>query len=81
LAASATGERDRGQYLKIAADLRTAIQQGRLAHGDHMPTVDQLATWYGVVRSTAQRAITTLATEGLTTKLSGRHIVAKATNL
>jgi integrase len=69
------GERGGSQYTKIAADLRTAILEGRLVAGDRMPTVDQLAAWYGVVRSTAQRAVTTLAGEGFTTKRGGRHVV------
>lgn len=69
-------EGDRNQYARIAGDLRAAIQAGRLASGDSVPTVDQLASWYGVVRSTAQRAVTALANEGLTTKARGRHVVS-----
>ncbi len=66
-------------YQRIAADLRAAIDAGALAGGDLVPTVHELAGWYGVSQSTAQRTMTLLATEGrLVIRRGARTTVAPA---
>jgi integrase len=64
-------------YLDIAAALREAVSAGRLEPGDLVPTVADLAAWFGVARSTAQRAVTALGTEGLTVRRGPRWVVAE----
>ena len=44
-------------YHGIAAALREALREGRLASGDVIPTLSELADFFGVTRSTIQRAI------------------------
>lgn len=49
-------------YLRIAADLRAAIQCGALRSGDALPTQKSLQERYDVSDETAQRAVAVLAT-------------------
>ena len=51
-------------YEDIAAALREAMLDDRLAFGEVVPTVTELAAFFGVARSTAQRAVTALASGG-----------------
>lgn len=62
-------------YQKIAADLRGAIVCGALKVGDRLPAVVELASRYGVVASTAHRAIKELQKEGLVTSSRGKRAV------
>ena len=64
-------------YLDIAAGLREAVTAGRLEPGDLVPTVTDLAAWFHVARSTAQRAVTALGEEGLTARRGPRWVVAE----
>ena len=57
-------EGERSPYEQIAADLRAAIDTGKLEAGDVLPTVTELAQWYGVAQGTAQRAVKLLADDG-----------------
>ncbi len=61
---AATGARPRcaagSPHLKIANDLRGAIESGVLRPGDTLPTMKELAARYGVAASTAHRAIAAL---------------------
>ena len=50
---------------QIAADLRTAILDGRYAPGDPLPSANRLASDYGITRATARRALELLHDEGL----------------
>jgi len=60
-------------YQTIADNLRTAIHNDTLQHGNTLPTIKDLATQYHVAPSTAHRAIAVLATEGLVTVSRGRR--------
>jgi integrase len=68
----------RTTYLVIAGALRTAMSARRLEPGDLVPTVDQLAMWFGVARSTAQRAFALLAQEGRIVRSGARWVVTSA---
>jgi len=59
-------------YLDVTAAVREAAAAGRLQPGDLLPTVTELAAWFGVARSTAQRAVSKLAAESAITKAGGR---------
>ncbi len=52
-------------YQKIAEDLRSAIQAGKLTPGDRLPSLDNLAETYSVNRITVRRALTELRDDGL----------------
>jgi integrase len=65
-------------YLEIAAGVREAVSAGRLEVMDLVPTVTDLAQWFGVARSTAQRAVMTLGGEGLIERRGPRWVVASA---
>ena len=67
----------RGPYQQIAADLREGIVSGRLAAGEPLPTVVQLAATYSVAAGTAHRAITVLAEEGLIDVARGRRATVR----
>src|SRR6202167_3229439 len=53
--------------------LAEAIEAGRLAPGDRMPTEQDLAAWLGVSRMTLRHALATLARRGLVERAAGRH--------
>ena len=53
--------------------LAEAIEGGRLAPGDRMPTEQDLAAWLGVSRMTLRHALATLAHRGLVNRAVGRN--------
>ena len=53
--------------------LAEAIEGGRLAPGDRMPTEQDLAAWLGVSRMTLRHALATLARRGLVDRAVGRN--------
>jgi 8-oxo-dGTP pyrophosphatase MutT (NUDIX family)/DNA-binding transcriptional regulator YhcF (GntR family) len=55
----------RPAYEQIAADLRAAIEEGRLQPGDRLPTERKHAARYGVAIGTYRQAIAMLREEGL----------------
>jgi len=55
----------RPAYEQIAAELRAAIDQGRLQPGDRLPTEREHAARYGVAIGTYRQAIAVLREEGL----------------
>jgi integrase len=63
-------------YLEVAAGLREAVAEGRIQPGDLVPTVTDLAEWFSVARSTAQRAVTALGAESLIVRRGPRWVVA-----
>jgi integrase len=73
-----TVQQARGPYEKIAASLRDDIQSGRLAPGDQLPTVAELAVADTVAVGTAHRALTLLKDEGLIEVTRG-HLATVAT--
>jgi integrase len=68
------------RYLRIAADLRQAIADGRLEPGDAIPTIAELARWYGSAVSTAQRAVALLVGEGVLVRTTGGRRATVATS-
>jgi DNA-binding transcriptional regulator YhcF (GntR family)/8-oxo-dGTP pyrophosphatase MutT (NUDIX family) len=54
----------RPAYEQIAADLRAAIEEGRLQPGDRLPTEREHASRYGVAIGTYRQAIAMLREEG-----------------
>ena len=68
----------RGPYEVIAADLREQIQNGRLAVGDRVPTMAELATTHGVSIATSHRALALLRAEGLVQVSRGQRTVVIA---
>jgi integrase len=64
---------DSAPYVRIAADLRAAIQCGALRVGDLLPTTADLAVRYNVAPSTAHRAIAALAAAGLAVVSRGKR--------
>jgi DNA-binding GntR family transcriptional regulator len=54
----------RPAYEQIAADLRAAIESGRLQPGDRLPTERKHAARYGVAVGTYRQAIAMLREEG-----------------
>lgn len=67
-------------YLDVVAALREAIATGRLQSGDFVPTVTELATRFGVARSTAQRAVSLLGGEHSVIRIGSRWAIAAATH-
>ena len=66
----------RSLYREIADDIRASLDAGILGPGDLLPTTRELATWYGVSRGTAHRALTLLAVEGLLVLRRGARTMA-----
>jgi GntR family transcriptional regulator len=59
-------------YHAIAGLLRNDILTGKRLDGDRVPTIDQLATEFGVARVTIRQAVAVLAEEGLLSVQQGR---------
>jgi DNA-binding GntR family transcriptional regulator len=51
-------------YLAVADALRERLDGGEWLPGEALPSINALATEYGVSRSTAARAVKVLAAEG-----------------
>ena len=64
-------------YQNVAGGLREAISAGRLEAGDLVPTVTELAAWYRVARSTAQRAVTDVGADGWAVRRGPRWVVSE----
>ncbi|MFJ4784431.1 GntR family transcriptional regulator [Streptomyces sp. NPDC088794] len=62
---------------RIAEELRAAVQAGRLAPGDKLPSERALAQQYGAARNTAREAIRILAEEGLVTARHGSGVFVR----
>ncbi|MFE7777371.1 GntR family transcriptional regulator [Streptomyces sp. NPDC057445] len=62
-------------YLKVAADLRTAITAGEYGSGAKLPAEDELARRYGVSRGTVRQALASLRADGLITSRRGTRRV------
>lgn len=61
----------RPAYQQVADQLRDVILTGSLAAGDRLPTEAELATNFGVSRSTIREALRVLASQGLILTLRG----------
>lgn len=60
-------------YLRIADDLRIQIETGDLSPGDHVPSLSELTTHYGVSQAVARQAISLLRSQALITTGQGRR--------
>ena len=67
--------RERGStaHGQIEEWLAEAIEAGRLAPGDRMPTEQDLSEWLGVSRMTLRHALATLSRRGLVDRAVGRN--------
>jgi GntR family transcriptional regulator len=68
---------DRPPYKQIADALRSAIDLGRLAPGDKLPSEADLVEHYKVSRMTARQAIQELRSEGLVDAEQGRGVFVR----
>ncbi|WP_369146619.1 GntR family transcriptional regulator [Streptomyces sp. R44] len=64
-------DRTRAMWPQIAAVIVERIQDGTYPAGSKIPSVVQLANEFGVVNSTAQRAMEAVRKEGLTRSEAG----------
>ncbi|MFD9608056.1 GntR family transcriptional regulator [Streptomyces sp. NPDC059083] len=62
---------------RIAEELRTEIEAGRLSPGDKLPSERALAEQYGAARNTAREAIRILAEQGLVTARHGSGVFVR----
>ena len=68
---------DRAVFRQIADHLRDAIDSGRLAEGDQLPSEAQMIEHYGVTRMTAWQALGVLKAEGLVIAQHGRGVFVR----
>jgi len=68
---------DRPPYKQIADHLRSAIELGRLAPGDKLPSEADLVDHYDVSRMTARQAIQEIRNEGLVQAEQGRGVFVR----
>jgi 5'-deoxynucleotidase YfbR-like HD superfamily hydrolase/DNA-binding transcriptional regulator YhcF (GntR family) len=73
-------EDPRSQYVKIAASIRAAILSGEFEPDTRLPSQEELAKFFGVMRATVSNAIQALNEEGYlrTAKGSGSYVVSRA---
>jgi GntR family transcriptional regulator len=65
-------------YGQIVADIRSAIMSGELQPGESLPPEPELAERFGVSRSTINRVLSMLRSEGLVRPQQGRGTVVTA---
>jgi GntR family transcriptional regulator len=68
---------DRAVFRQIADHLRDAIEKGRLAENEQIPSETQLVDHYGVARMTVRHAIQVLQSEGLVLAEHGRGVFVR----
>lgn len=66
-------------YRSIYEALRGDISAGRLAHGDALPSENELCTAWGVTRPTVRKAFDMLAADGFITRRQGSKSIVKGT--
>lgn len=64
-------------YLRIAAELRAAIESGELQPGDRLPSLSEIRERHGVAQATATRVIDVLKAEGLVIARQGYGTVVR----
>jgi hypothetical protein len=74
----ATVERSQPLYRQLLEFYSQAIDSGRLAAGDRLPTTQQLVKQYGVSITTIQGALDQLRQRGLVERVPGRGTVVSA---
>ena len=65
------GEDDPRKWVRIAAQLRSRIESGKLAPGEPVPSITQLTQEHGVARETAAHALKILEEEGYIRRYPG----------
>lgn len=70
--APSNGPRTLPRYRQIAAELRAAMEAGRLASGSALPSEADLVARHGVSRATVRQALALLELEGLVRTYPGR---------
>jgi GntR family transcriptional regulator len=68
---------DRAVFRQIADHLREAIEKGRLAENEQIPSETMLVEHYGVARMTVRNAIQVLQAEGLVLAEHGRGVFVR----
>lgn len=68
---------DRAVFRQIADHLRDAIEKGRLAENEQIPSETMLVEHYGVARMTVRHAIQVLLSEGLVLAEHGRGVFVR----
>jgi DNA-binding GntR family transcriptional regulator len=68
----------RPSYRQVADRLRTAIDDGRLAPGDQLPTHKALAQEFGVAVETVKRALNELRAAGVISSRQGKGTYVRA---
>jgi len=58
-------------YRLIAGDLRARIEAGEFRPGDALPSITRLSQEYGVAKTTAQKALRLIVSEGLARGVQG----------
>jgi DNA-binding GntR family transcriptional regulator len=74
-----THDDPRPAYTQIADDLRSAIEAGRIAPGDQLPSTTDLAERYNVARMTVRSALRVLRDEGLVVARQGKGVFVRST--
>src|SRR5262249_12059409 len=62
---------DPRQYMRIAAEIRQGLAEGRWRPGQPVPSITTLSQEYGVARQTAAKALRLLEDEGLLARRPG----------
>jgi GntR family transcriptional regulator len=68
---------DRAVFRQIADQLREAIDKGRFAEGDKLPSETELIEHYGVSRMTIRNSISVLQGEGLVASEHGKGVFVR----
>jgi putative hydrolases of HD superfamily len=67
----------RKPHVQIAASIRAAILSGELEPGARLPSGEELARFFGVVRTTVNSAVRTLREEGFVTTRAGSGVYVR----
>ena len=62
---------DPRQYMRIAAEVRQGLSEGRWKAGEPIPSITTLSQERGVARQTAAKALRMLEAEGLLARVPG----------
>ena len=66
------GQEGKTKYYILMEQLKSAIQSGKIAPGERLPSENQLAAEYGLSRHTVRKALNMLAGEGYIVTEQGR---------
>lgn len=67
----------RPPYVQVADQLRSAIETGRYASGDKLPSRADIASMFDVAPMTVQRALQVLRDDGLIVSRQGRGVFVR----